>query len=283
MACLPHSSWVAPCSCLGTWHPTTVTGRPTCRPGVWVPWRPVWDLPSPCPRRWRCEPMLSMITWWLSMPTAQWPLTTTLDVWVATSGGLHERALGGQGIGWNLHPGRTLAPSPLVPGCLPDQHGSQWHCWGSLGRRLPGGLSARWIFWFLWHRTIGIYLPTVARDGLQGRALQYKYATGPVLEGLQTLCLFPGHAEPWCALGGRHRRIQGIRLPLQWGLDQMPPGIGHAHICPHIYIRWQWPRVLSRPPVHIRGIQRQCLDFISFHCHGHSAIIMLPAIFGLGI
>ena len=161
-----------------------------------------------------------MITWWLSTPTPQWPLTTTRDVRVATSGGPHERALGGQGIGWCLHPGRTLAPSPPVSCCLPDQHSSEWHCWGTLGRCLPGGISARWILWFLWHRTIGIYLPTVARNGLQGRALQYENATGPVLEGLRTLCfLFPGHAEARCALGGRHHRIQGIRLPLQWGRD----------------------------------------------------------------
>ena len=162
--------------------------------------------------------------------------TMTFDYNAWCSGGPYERALGGQGIGWCLHPGRTLAPSPPVPGCLPDQHGSQWHCWGTLGRCLPGGLSARWILWFLPHRTVGIYLPTVARNGLQGRALQYKNATGPVLEGLQTLCfLLPGHAEPRCALGGRHRRIQGIRLPLQWGRDQTPPGIGHTHIRPHIY------------------------------------------------
>ena len=50
------------------------------------------------------------------MPAAQWPLTTTRDVRLVNSGGPHQRALGGQGIGWGLHHGRTLAPSPLVPG-----------------------------------------------------------------------------------------------------------------------------------------------------------------------
>ena len=177
-----------------------------------------------------------MITWWLSTPIAQWPMTTKRVVRVATSGGPHERALGGQGIGWCLQPGRTLAPSPLVPGCLPEQHRSQWHCWGTLGRCLPGGLSARWLLLFLRHCTVVFYLPTAARNGLQGRALQYENATGPVLEYLQTLCfLYPGHAEPWCALGGHHHRIQGIRLPLQLGHDQTPLGIWHTHIRPHIY------------------------------------------------
>ena len=66
--------------------------------------------------------MPSMITWWLSTLTAQWPLTTMRDVRVTTSGGPHERALGGQGIGWCLRQGRTLAPSSVVPGCIPDQH-----------------------------------------------------------------------------------------------------------------------------------------------------------------
>ena len=155
-----------------------------------------------------------MTTWWLPTPTTQWPLTTMRDVRMATSGGPHERALGGQGIASCLHPGNTLGPSPPVPGCLPDQHGSQWHCWGTLGRCIPGGFSARWILWFLRHRTVGSYLPTAARNGLQGRALLYENATGPVLEGLQILCfIFPGPAEPQCALGGRHCRTQGIGLP----------------------------------------------------------------------
>ena len=32
--------------------PDDSDGRPTCHPGVWVPWRWVWDSPSPC-RQWR--------------------------------------------------------------------------------------------------------------------------------------------------------------------------------------------------------------------------------------
>ena len=98
----------------------------------------------------------------------------------------------------------------------------------------------------------------VGRNGLQGRVLQYKNATGPVLEGLRTLCfLFPGHDELRCALGGHIRRIQGIQLPLQWGQDQTPPGIRHTHICPYIYIdsdhefsvdRLSTPGVTATPP-----------------------------------
>ena len=191
-----------------------------------------------------------MITWWLLMPTVQWPLTTMHDIRVATSGGPHERALGGQGIGWCLHQGRTLAPSPWVPGSIPDQHGSQLHCWRTLGKCLPEGLLARRILWFLRHHITGIFLLTLARNGLQGHTLQYKNARWPVVEGLRTLCfLIPGHVEPWCALGGHHRCIYRIRLPLQWGHDQTPSGIRHTHI--RTYILWQWPWIVSRPPAHI--------------------------------
>ena len=107
-----------------------------------------------------------------------------------------------------------------------------------------------------------------------------KMLQGPVLEGLRTLgFLFPGHAEPRCALGGRHRRIQRILLPLQWGRDQTPPGIGHTHIHPHIYSdsdhRSRVDR-LSTP----RGYSDSAWTLLVFIAMD---IIMLRAVFGLGI
>ena len=46
---------------------------------------------------------------------AQYDNLVVVDVRVAISGGPHERALGGQGIGWCLRQERTLAPSHPVP------------------------------------------------------------------------------------------------------------------------------------------------------------------------
>ena len=170
---------------------------------------------------------------------------------MATSGGPHERALGSQGISWCLHPGRTLAPSPLVPGYLPDQHGSQWHCWGTLGRCLPGGLSARWILWFLQHRTIGIYLPTAARNGLQGCVLQYENATGPVLEGLCMLLISWTCRAAMCPWGPSPPHSGNTTSLTMRPWSDASWDRTHPHTS--TYIQWQWPRVLSRPPVHTQG------------------------------
>ena len=282
MACLPNSLWVAACSCPGTWRLTTVTGLPTCRPGIWVLWRRVWDSPSPLADADDAFSLLpSMITWWLLTPTAQWSLTTMCDVRVATSGGHHERALGSQGIGWCLHQRRTLAPSPPVPGCIPDQHSSKWHCW------------EHWAGVFLEDSQHAEYFDSYSTAPLESisRRLQVmgygdiRYSTkmlqGPFSRACRLYAFyFLSMRSCSVPLGAITTAFRKYDFPYNEAMIRRLLGYNTPT---YVHIYSDSDHGFSVDPLSISGIQQHSLDFISFHCHGHSVIIMLPAVFGLGI
>ena len=111
--------------------------------------------------------------------------------------------------------------------------------------------------------------------------VQYKNATGTVLEVLRTLrFLFPGHVQPRCALGHHYRCIPVIRLCLQWGRDQTPSKITHA------YIQRQPPLIVIRPPVSIgETVNASTLFFLAMetrpeaghcpsHCHPTQSVLL---------
>ena len=175
-------------------------------------------------------------------------------------------------------PGRTMAASRPVPSCLPNQHGSQWHCWRTLGRCLPGGLFARWILWFLRNLSTNGCEEWATGTCATVRKCYRAHSRGPA-DSLLFISWPCGAAVcPWGPSPPRSGNMTSLATR-PWSDTSWDKTHPHTFT----YIQWKWPRVLSRPPVHTRVYSDTAWTFISFHCHGHSAIIMLPAVFGLGI
>ena len=132
-----------------------------------------------------------------------------------------------------------------------------WQSQGTLGGCLPPRLRADWALWFLQHHTLGVHIPTFVETGLLRHMLWQKNATGPVFKVLCTLHFWLlDHAQPGHALGGPDKHIPRIRLHLQWGDDQVPPGIAYTHrpgpwlvACLHQKQWTPWPRCHGDPTI----------------------------------
>ena len=105
-------------------------------------------------------------------------------------------------LGWQLQQALrretstgTLTPSRTVSGCLSDQHGSWWGCWGPLGGVLLEESQHGEHFNSYGTAPLESYLPTVVEHGLPGHIwYSTKMPQGQFLRSCRLYAFYQGVA-----------------------------------------------------------------------------------------